>query len=130
MPRPNVTLAILTAALAVTALTFTAARAAKAEKPPDTSVKGEVLDLACYISEGAKGPGHADCAKECAKGGQPMGLLGADGTVYLLLADHGDPAAFEKTKDLAGRKVEITGVPESRGALKGLTVHGVKALQE
>ena len=35
-------------------------------------VKGEVLDMACYVSHGAKGPDHAACAKRCAKGGQPI----------------------------------------------------------
>src|SRR5215831_14135979 len=72
----------------------------------DKAVQGEILDLACYIGHGASGPSHADCAKECAKGGQPMGLLSSDGTVYVLLADHEDSGPFDKAKDLAGKKAE------------------------
>ena len=74
------------------------------------TVRGEVLDMACYIAHEAKGPDHAGCAKRCAKGGQPMGLLAEDGTVYLLYASHEDGSAFEKTKEHAGQNVEITGV--------------------
>ena len=110
---------------------FLAAPANAADKKAeskDRAVQGEVLDLACYIGHGESGPGHADCAKECAKGGQPMGLLSSDGTVYVLLADHEDAAAFDKTKDLAGKKVEVTGEVSAKGGLKGITVHGVKAL--
>lgn len=128
MQRKRLIVAILAAAATATLMTFAPALAAKTAKAADTTVKGEVLDLACYVAKGAKGPGHAECAKACVKGGQPMGLLGADGTVYLLFADHGDPTAFDKTKDFAGHQVEITGVKESKGSLHGITVHGVKAL--
>ena len=33
----------------------------------EQTVKGEVLDLSCYIKSGAKGAGHAACAKSCVK---------------------------------------------------------------
>jgi hypothetical protein len=100
---------------------------AKAEEQ-SSAVQGEVLDLACYVGHGGMGEGHAGCAAKCLKGGQPMGLLGTDGTVYMLFADHGDASAFEKTKELAGKKVEVTGEVATKGAIKGITVHGVKAL--
>src|SRR5262249_47185595 len=83
---------LVLASVAVLAMAaFVAAPATADEKKAgtkDKAIQGEVLDLACYIAHGASGAGHADCAKECAKGGQPMGLLSADGTVYVLLADH------------------------------------------
>ena len=92
------------------------------------TVRGEVLDMSCYIAHEAKGPDHAPCAKKCVKGGQPMGLLAEDGTVYLLYASHGDGSAFEKTKEHAGQNVEITGVTATQAGIKGLEVHGVKPL--
>ena len=92
------------------------------------TVRGEVLDMACYVSHEAKGPDHAACAKRCVKSGQPMGLLAEDGTVYLLYASHDDGSAFEKTKEHAGRRVEITGVASTQAGIKGLEVHGVKPL--
>jgi hypothetical protein len=117
------------ATMAAVALLATGAFAAgekAADKP--SVVKGEVLDLSCYVGHGGMGEGHAGCAAKCLKSGQPMGLLGADGAVYLLFADHADAAAFEKAKDFAGKKVEITGDVETKDGLKGLTVKDVKAL--
>jgi len=91
-------------------------------------VKGEVLDLSCYLGHGGMGEGHAGCAAKCIKGGAPVGLLGADGTVYVLFADHSDGSPYEKVKDLAGKQVEVTGAVASKSGMKGITVHGVKAL--
>jgi hypothetical protein len=92
------------------------------------TVRGEILDMACYVSHEAKGPDHAACAKRCVKGGQPMGLLAEDGTVYLLYASHDDASAFEQAKEHAGTKVEITGVGATQAGIKGIEVHGVKPL--
>ena len=93
-----------------------------------SAIKGEVLDLSCYMGHGGQGEGHAGCAAKCLQGGAPMGLLGTDGAVYLLFADHSDGSAYEKTKGFAGKNVEVTGEIATKGALKGITVHGVKAL--
>jgi len=92
------------------------------------TVQGEILDLACYVAHQAKGPDHAGCAKTCVKGGQPMGLLAADGTVYLLYANHKDGSAFEAAKEYAGQKVEINGVAANQAGIKGIEVNGVKPL--
>ena len=92
------------------------------------TLQGEVLDLACWVAHGAQGDEHAKCAQACAKGGQPVGLLAADGTVYLLYASHQDGSAFQQTKEHAGHKVEITGVKASKGGIQGLEVQSVKAL--
>ncbi len=92
------------------------------------TVKGEVLDLSCYIAHGAKGEDHAPCAKRCVKGGQPMGLLASDGTVYLLYAPHDDASAYEQTKDFAGQQVEVTGKAATNAGIKGIEVQSVKAI--
>jgi hypothetical protein len=90
--------------------------------------RGEVLDLACYASHDGKGPGHAECARTCAKGGQPMGLLAEHGTVYVLFADHDDPKPYNDVKEHAGKKVEVEGTLATKGALKGITIRSVKGL--
>ena len=94
----------------------------------EVSVKGEVLDLACYVSHESHGEEHASCAVKCVKGGQPMGLKAEDGTIYVLFADHGDSSAFEKAKDFAGHMVEISGPMADKGGVKGITVQEVKEL--
>lgn len=93
-----------------------------------TMVRGEILDMACYVAHEAKGPDHAACAKRCVKGGQPMGLLAEDGTVYLLYANHEDGSAFEQAKGFAGQKVEIVGIAATKAGIKGLVVSSVKKL--
>ena len=39
------------------------------------TVTGEILDMKCYMTSGAHGEGHKDCAAMCIKGGAPMGIL-------------------------------------------------------
>jgi len=115
-------------ALAISGAVAAEGKAMEKTGEKTSAVQGEVLDLSCYMGHGGQGEGHAGCAAKCLKGGQPMGLLGADGAVYVLFADHGDASAFEKAKELAGKKVEVTGEVATKGALKGITVHAVKAL--
>ncbi len=94
----------------------------------DITVKGEIVDLACYLDHGATGMKHQQCALTCLKGGQPMGLLAADGKVYLLLADHQDGKPFDEAKTYAALQVEITGPLAEKAGLTGLTVEKVKKL--
>lgn len=94
----------------------------------DITVGGEILDLACYIAHGARGPDHQKCAQKCAEQGQPIGLLGSDGKVYILFADHADGSPYDKARTLAGSKAEIKGEPASKDGINGLTVHDVKKL--
>ncbi len=114
--------------LAVAVALAGAALAADPAPVKKVTVQGEILDMACYVSHEAKGPSHADCAASCLKGGQPMGLLARNGTVYLLFADHSDAAAYNKAKDFGGKNVEIQGEASARGAIQGITVTSVKPL--
>ena len=101
---------------------------ARSSDAEEVTVNGEILDMACYVAHEAMGADHAKCAVKCVKAGQPMGLRAADGTVYLLFADHGDASAYEEAKEFAGKDVEIRGSVSARDGVKAITVHGVKAL--
>jgi len=101
---------------------------ARAAESADVTLTGEVLDLACYVAHGAKGPEHAGCAAKCAAMGQPIGLAASDGKVYVLVADHADSAPFTKAKSMAGKKVEIKGEVASKDGINALTVHAVKTV--
>ncbi len=121
---------ILVSALAVIlAVGLSADAKDKKHAMKDANFQGEVLDMACYISHGAKGADHAACALKCAKDGQPIGLLTKDGKVFLLFADHDDNTAFNKTKDFAGKNVAISGMPFEKDGIKGITVHSVKGVE-
>jgi hypothetical protein len=113
--------------VAVLLLTLVPMAPAKGEAAPAPAVQGEILDLACYVAHGQKGPDHAACARKCVQSGQPMGLLAADG-VYVLFADHDDAAPFEQAKKYAGRRVEIRGPAVTRDGTRGLTVLSVRPL--
>ena len=52
------------------------------------AIKGEVVDLMCYIDYGAKGEKHKGCAEKCIKSGGPVGLLTADSQLYLVIGKH------------------------------------------
>jgi len=101
-------LAALTAAALVVALGAPAF--AKEE-----TVKGQIVDQTCYLKEKAANPGKdviagedKECATECAKKGQPMALVTADGKVYQIT---GDLAANmnEKIVPHVAHTVELTG---------------------
>jgi hypothetical protein len=55
------------------------------------SVVGEVIDLSCYLQVGKRGDKHRDCAQKCARAGQPIGLLQADGRIFMLIDEEHDP---------------------------------------
>lgn len=87
-------------------------------EPEAVTIKGEIVDLGCYLGHGAKGAEHKGCALKCIAGGMPMGLLTEDGQLYLLTMSHADADPFNAAKDLAAETVNVTGaVHESNGML-------------
>ncbi|MCH2201079.1 MAG: hypothetical protein MK102_03855 [Fuerstiella sp.] len=57
-------------------------------KPLDAkpvSVVGEIVDLSCYLQVGKHGDKHRGCGQKCVANGQPVGLLEANGTIYMLI---------------------------------------------
>src|SRR5215468_11565017 len=81
----------------------------------EVTVKGEIVDLACYLSKGSKGKRHKTCAELCAKKGMPLGVLTDAGDVYLLIEDHDDPGPYETVKGLAAEQAEVTGKKFTKG---------------
>jgi hypothetical protein len=124
-PHPWRGLAAATLACALAAVPSPSS--AQGDGSPMTA-KGEIVDLACYLPRGEKGrgPAHQDCAQMCAKGGVPLGLLGADGTVLLLVEDHAKPAPYAEVKKLAGSNAEVEGTRFVRGGVTALMVSAAK----
>jgi hypothetical protein len=76
------------------------------------TVKGEVLDMACYIDHGAHGEKHAQCAATCIESGLPVGIKGDDGKTYLLIGEH---KPLNKTlAEYAGKTITVKGKLASR----------------
>ena len=91
------------------------------EKAPEATqtIKGEVVDLMCYLDHGAKGEKHKGCAKKCIESGGPVGLLTADDQLYLVIGEH-QPI----NKELAGKAAQTV-------TLKGKVVerNGMKMIE-
>lgn len=81
----------------------------------EVTVKGEVLDMACYIDHHATGAKHADCAKKCITSGLPVGLKGEDGKTYLLIGEH--KPMNEELGDYAAKTITVKGKVSSRDGI-------------
>jgi hypothetical protein len=103
-----------------------AARPATAQEA--ITVQGEIIDMACYMAKGMKGPEHKSCALLCAKSGVPIGVLTDSGDIYLLLDDHDDSDPYDAAKKLAGSRAEITGHKFVKGGVASIVVSGAKGL--
>ena len=80
------------------------------------TLKGEVVDLMCYLDHGAKGEKHKGCATKCIKSGGPVGLLTPDGQVYLVIGDH--KPINDQLADKAAETVTLKGKVVERGGMK------------
>jgi len=110
-------------AAAAAALWLTAAQAAA---PQRVEVTGEVIDSWCYITEimYPEGTAHHQCALWCAAGGIPVGILGDDGEVYLVLkmGDDTTSVANPTVLDIQSHRVRVDGELYLRDGMKYLLV--------
>jgi hypothetical protein len=105
--------------------------AVAATMPERVKVTGEVIDSWCYLSEimYAEGTAHHQCAIWCAAGGVPVGILGEDGTVYIVLklgeaaANVANPAVLK----IQSRKVSVEGNLIARDGMNYLLINQVIA---
>jgi len=135
--RSQIVLAVVLGAFVVAAVPAHAATAAPAKKAANTmsheatapakSVTGEVVDMGCYLAHEAHGEKHVACGTKCVAGGMPMGLLTADGGLYLITLNHDNADPYNKLKGMVGKTVTLTGSVNERGGMKGLDVTAVAA---
>lgn len=87
-----------------------------------TEITGELVDMGCYVGHSAKGEKHSECATKCIAGGMPMGLLSANGRIFLLTMDHANPDAYNKVKKMAGKRVTVSGSRHEKNGIVTLDV--------
>ena len=93
--------------------------------PVETSLRGEVVDLHCYVTRGARGPEHAGCANACIGRGVTPGFVAEDGRVFLLLAER--PFSVKDTvAGLAGELVVARGVVVERDGVRAIQLKAVE----
>ena len=88
-------------------------------------VKGEVLDMTCYIAYNLSGPEHAKCARICIRNGLPVGIKSENGKVYLLTGKPGHSVNAELA-DYAAKIVTIKGKESIRDGFAQLQVEEIR----
>ncbi len=115
-----------TALLVLAATAATPALAAKGER---IKITGEVIDSWCYITEimFSEGSAHHQCALWCAAGGIPVGILGDDGKVYMVLKveDDATSVANPAILEIQSHQVTVDGELYERDGLNYLVVNQV-----
>jgi hypothetical protein len=87
-------------------------------------VKGEVLDLTCYVAYNWSGPKHASCAMDCIKSGLPVGIKTEDGKVYLLTGK--EAHVNDELADYAAKIVTVRGKETSREGFAQIQVEEIR----
>jgi hypothetical protein len=115
---------ILIGAVALVVLGVTIALAQP--KGDTMSIKGEVIDLWCYLEGGDHGAEHKDCAVSCAKAGNPIGILTEKGQIYIAMGmkDHqpGREVLISKMADT----VTVEGTVVKKGGVQVIYITSVK----
>jgi len=90
------------------------------------TIKGEVVDLWCYLEGGDRGAAKKACATACATAGNPIGLVDAKGNVYVTagLKDHEPGHAL--LLDKMSQEVTVTGTLVKNGGVQMIYVDSVK----
>ena len=84
------------------------------------TVRGEVVDMGCYLGHAARGEKHVSCATKCLAQGMPMGILTENGTLYLVTLDHDNADPYAALKGMAGKQVAVTGAMLTRSGMKAI----------
>lgn len=87
-------------------------------------VKGEVLDLTCYVAYNWSGPKHASCAMDCIKSGLPVGIKAEDGKVYLLTGK--EAHVNDELADYAAKIVTVRGKETAREGFAQIQVEEIR----
>ncbi len=92
------------------------------------TITGTVVDTGCYMSHGAIGEKHVECATACAKLGIPLAIVDAAGKVYMpIAADHKNPNT--KLMPFIEKKVKVSGTLLEKGGLEGIAIKTMDAAE-
>ena len=87
-------------------------------KGETVTVKGEVIDLWCYLEGGDHAAEHKTCAVDCAKAGNPIGIVTDVGEIYVIMGmeDHqpGRDILLEKMAEV----VTVAGTLVKKGGIQ------------
>ena len=90
------------------------------------TIKGEVVDMWCYLEGGDRGAAKKECATACAKAGNPIAILDDKGALFVAagLKDHQSAQALLVNR--MSDTVTVTGTVVSKGGAKMIYIDSVK----
>jgi hypothetical protein len=97
--------------------------------PKEVSVKGEMIDLACWKGKNkARGAAHKSCAVTCAKGGGQLAIVDSSEKVYVIAGDY-TANKNEKLIEFVAETVEVKGDLTEKDGENLLAVKSIKKAQ-
>jgi hypothetical protein len=97
------------------------------------TITGEVMDPACFLEAGSKsiGPGHFQCAVDCARSGQTLAIYDRDNDrIYFVAGELPGRNPNEPLMPYIHKKVDVTGVVYHRSDAYGIVISKVVPHEE
>ena len=97
-------------------------------KGVQTTITGEVMDPACYLEAGPKsiGPGHFQCAVDCARSGQTLAIYDrANDRIYFIAGELPGKNPNDPVINFIHQKVDVSGVVYHRSGAYGIVINKV-----
>jgi len=92
------------------------------------TITGEVVDVSCYTQLGKRGEGHKACGAKCVLSGAPVGIVTADNTLYILMAEphhprrDGQASIAKEYSEKMASTVTVSGMASTFGGINTLFV--------
>lgn len=126
MKKKQIVIALLVISALVSVIS-TSTIFGKSDENTEVTLRGEVVDLHCYISRhnGGKGAGHAGCANSCISRGVTPGFLASDGKLYVIFNET-MTSPKDKIAGFAGQQAKATGIVMERDGLKAIALKAIE----
>jgi len=98
---------------------------AASDKGKFTTIVGEVMDPACFLEAGSKsiGPGHFQCAVDCARSGQTLAIYDrAADRIYFIAGELPGKNPNDPVKGYIHQKVDVSGTVYHRADAWGIVI--------
>lgn len=92
------------------------------------TITGEVVDVSCYTQLGKRGEGHKACGAKCVLAGEPVGIVTADNTLYILMPEphhprrDGQVSLAKEYSEKMGTTVTVSGMHSKHGGIHTLFI--------
>ena len=103
-------------------------KAATSERAEIKTITGEVMDPACFLEAGPKsiGPGHYQCAIDCARSGQTLAIYDRDADrIYFIAGELPGKNPNDPVINYIHQKVDVRGAVYHRSDAWGIVIQRV-----